>query len=61
MASLINTDTLVADRAGGKNFIKAQPSFWGDVQQAMESWAEDAAYKLCKLQKRGDCVPVPQQ
>ncbi|BEQ16732.1 hypothetical protein FAK_37980 [Desulfoferula mesophila] len=52
---------MVADRAGGKNFIKAQPSFWGDVQQAMESWAEDAAYKLCKLQKRGDCVPVPQQ
>ena len=49
----------VADRVGGKNLGKAEFSSWGDVEQAMRFWAYDAAYHLCKLQKRTDCGQPP--
>lgn len=49
----------VAERVGGKQLDKAQMSSWGDVEQAMRFWAYDAAYRLCKLQKRGDCKKPP--
>ncbi len=47
----------VADRVGGKRLDKAQLSSWGDVEQAMRFWAYNTAYRLCMLQKRGDCKP----
>lgn len=49
----------VADRVGGKNLGKAEFSSWGDVEQAMRFWADNAAYHLCKLQKRTDCGEPP--
>lgn len=45
----------VADRVGGKRLDKAQLSSWGDVEQAMRFWAQNSAYRLCMLQKRGNC------
>ncbi|MCF8033895.1 MAG: DUF3313 domain-containing protein [Desulfarculaceae bacterium] len=45
----------VAERVGGKRLDQAQMSSWGDVQQAMHFWAYDAAYRLCKAQKRSGC------
>jgi hypothetical protein len=50
----------VADRVGGKELDQAQMSSWGDVEQAMKYWAYSAAYRLCKLQKRGNCKKPPQ-
>jgi hypothetical protein len=47
----------VAERIGGKRLDKAQLSSWGDVEQAMRFWAESAAYRLCKAQKRQGCQP----
>ncbi len=45
----------VADRVGGKRLDAAQMSSWGDVEQAMRFWADSAAYRLCREQKRPDC------
>lgn len=50
----------VAERVGGKQLDHAQMSSWGDVEQAMSFWAYDAAYKLCKAQKRPGCKPPAQ-
>jgi hypothetical protein len=50
----------VSDRVGGKDLGKAQLSSWGDVEQAMRFWAYNAAYHLCKLQKKTDCGQPPQ-
>jgi hypothetical protein len=49
----------LADRVGGKQLDEAQMSSWGDVEQAMRFWASTAAYRLCKLQKRGNCKKPP--
>ncbi|MBU4278343.1 MAG: DUF3313 domain-containing protein [Proteobacteria bacterium] len=49
----------VAARVGAKNLDKAEFSSWGDVEQAMSFWANNAAYHLCKLQKRTDCGQPP--
>ena len=50
----------VSDRVGAKNLGKAEFSSWGDVEQAMRFWAYNAAYHLCKLQKKSDCGQPPQ-
>ncbi|MEJ2588580.1 MAG: DUF3313 domain-containing protein [Deltaproteobacteria bacterium] len=47
----------VASRVGGKRLDAAQLSSWGDVEQAMRFWADSAAYRLCKVQKRQGCQP----
>jgi len=47
----------VSKRVGGKQLDQAQMSSWGDVEQAMRFWAHDAAYHLCKAQKRPNCKP----
>ncbi len=47
----------VADRVGGKQLDAAQMSSWGDVEQAMRFWANNAAYRLCKQQKKHGCQP----
>lgn len=49
----------VSDRVGAKDLDKDEFSSWGDVEQAMRFWAYDAAYHLCKLQKRTDCGQPP--
>lgn len=51
----------VSDRVGGKNLSAAQFSSWGDVEQAMNYWANNASYHLCKLQKKPDCGQPPKQ
>jgi hypothetical protein len=42
---------------GGKQLDAAQMSSWGDVEQAMRFWADNAAYRLCKQQKKHGCQP----
>ncbi|MCB2193584.1 MAG: DUF3313 domain-containing protein [Deltaproteobacteria bacterium] len=51
----------VADRIGGKQLDAAEISTWGDVEQAMRFWADNAAYRLCKRQGKPNCVKPPQQ
>ncbi|MCF8122227.1 MAG: DUF3313 domain-containing protein [Desulfarculaceae bacterium] len=46
----------VADRVGGKQLDAAQMSSWGDVEQAMRFWADNAAYRLCKIQDKSGCI-----
>lgn len=46
----------VADRIGGKQLDAAQMSSWGDVEQAMRFWADNAAYRLCESQNKANCV-----
>lgn len=45
----------VAERVGGKELDAAHFDSWGDVELAMKFWAKDAAYRLCKLQKKNGC------
>ena len=45
----------VAGRVGGKQLDQAQFDSWGDVEQAMDFWAQNAAYHFCKLQKKKGC------
>ena len=49
----------VSDRVGAKDLNKDEFSSWGDVEQAMRFWADNAAYHLCKLQKKTDCGQPP--
>ena len=37
----------VADRVGGKQLDAAHLKSWGDVDAAMQFWAQHAAYNLC--------------
>ena len=42
-------------RKGAKNIIGATDS-WADVNEAMQYWADKAAYRLCELRGGKDCV-----
>lgn len=45
----------VADRVGGKQLDAAHLKSWGDVEAAMQFWAQHAVYNLCLLQEKLDC------
>lgn len=46
----------VAERVGGKTLDAKHLQAWGEVEQAMQFWVDQAAYRFCELQQRSTCV-----
>lgn len=46
----------VADRVGNKTLDADHLHSWGDVEEAMRFWTVHAAYNLCELQDKPNCV-----
>ena len=46
----------VAARVGGKTLDAKHFESWGEVDEAMQYWVNQAAYRLCMMRKKSDCV-----
>jgi hypothetical protein len=43
-------------RVGGKTLNADHFRSWGEVDEALQFWTDHAAYRLCELQNKRDCV-----
>ena len=46
----------VAARVGGKTLDAQHFTSWGEADEALQYWVDQASYRLCKLRKKSDCV-----
>jgi len=46
----------VAARVGGKTLDAEHFTSWGEVDEALQYWVDQASYRLCKLRMKSDCM-----